>query len=586
MIPLSPATADQIAAWRFYGASGGRDGVKGGRVGEVRYVAGWMSDQTARLDWRVSIGEGGETWRLTLPDGTELASDATEGDAGAATHPLNASRRLLDAIGWDERTTRQVTVNLFVAGELHYGFDAQESVWRVVSVIRPDRDRMLRRMSLVTRIIWAHPADPDAPDAPLFGVLGILDDLVWLNRQSRSQSASRAGTRGVVGVSDQMTTAAGASGEAFWSDFEASLARAMDDPSDVSPVGLIGPTELVEPAAGGKGMKGLSWVIPDFPYDDRLDQREAGMIRRLSQGLPIPPEVLLGMQAQSRATAFQVEESAYRAHVEPFALLVADGAEKVLTQLLPDVGPLKITPDSTALLARRHSVSDALEAFDRGAVGYDYLRQVMAIDPSAAMTEADLSWFQRIQAAKAAGRRETAITDPGVVAADEAVTAAADPGPDETAADELLAELLDAIDTAALLELVGASEQVVDRALSRMGARARSSSTLRRLIPEALTDAEAARQIGPDALSGVGIDVPAAIAAAITPALTWWTGRLAQAQQSAADLLAECGVALEFAPDAGTQSVEKLRAVLSEGIFTAVEPEALRMVVALAGREG
>ena len=80
--------------------------------------------------------------------------------------------------------------------------------------------------------------------------------------------------------------------------------------------------------------------------------------------------------------------------------------------------------------------------------------------------------------------------------------------------------------------------------------------------------------------------MPAAIAAAITPALTWWTGRLAQAQQSAADLLAECDVALEFAPDAGTQSVEKLRAVLSEGIFTAVEPEALRMVVALAGREG
>lgn len=597
-------SSEQLTAWGYYGLPSsavqkfGRKDEVHQAVGEVRYIIGWMADQMVRMGWRLSV-DGTETWRLALPDGATAVSDAEEDDPEAETHPANAARQVLDAIMWDDAHVRQVTTNLFVAGELFY--ISERDTWSVMSVIDPKASERYKKASIRIRGLWPHPADPDSPDAPLFGVLGVLDDMLWLTRLSRSQSANRVGMRGILAVADEMRTATGTGDAAsFWADMQEAWSRPMDDPSDVAPVGLRGPSELVK--AEGKGMAGLTWVIPEFPYDDKIDARLEKLVQRLAYGLPIPPEILLGLQAQSRATAFQVEGNAYRAHIEPAAWTVAQVATDALSALLPDeVGAVRVIPDPTQILARRHTIEDVFEAFDRGAVGYDYLREVLAIPSRAEPTEEDIAIMRAIK-----GSRETVdvVRDPDAAeaAAGEdgltarirsAIVAAVTLPPGEIrdlapVADEddgahLVAQL-ERIDDMVFFELVGAAEQAVTKAQERLGAAVRSRSAKTRAeIPANLSNADLALTLGQDALTQLGVDVPQAVSGAIEATVTWWGKRLAKAQSDVASLLARGDVAVDFSPSLAAESVDRLRTTLAAAVFGDLAPGDLREIIALAG---
>lgn len=595
---LNAATSDQKLAWAYYGAPdrGATRRESNKTVGEVRYVIGWVADQMVRMRWRVKIN-GSEKWALTLPEdhgGGVIISDPEITSTDDPRHPVNASVELLNRIDWNARTVRQVSTNLFVAGELHYMLDIlpEGKKWRVVSVIREDREKIAKRSSIIVHGLWPHPADPEAPDAPLMGSLTILDDMMWLNRLSRSQSSNRAGMRGILAVADSFTTANGASGDEFWQDLVASLSKPMDDPEDLSPAGIVGAQELVEPS--GSGAKGLSWIIPDFPYDDKIDSRMEALIKRLSYSMPVPPEILTGMQAQSRATAFQVEESSYRAHIEPVALLVADVATDTLAAFLPDSVVPTVNPDPTALLARRHSVSDVLEAFAIGAVSYAYVREVLDIPETATPTMEDLLW-----------RREFMVTlgsvesDPGVLAAEEPIRAAAtlpgdlpeeDPG-DVSRDDARLAESLERIDHAVLHELVGAGYQAISRAREKMGARLRSVPSAKALVAKGMTNEALGGMIvklgrGEAFTVGDGIDFDEIVAAAISPVLEWWAGRAEDARTQVTLVLRQYGVdAPAFLSTSLRESVDVLRALLEELVWSDSAPAdaSFRAVVEIAG---
>lgn len=590
------ATPEQRLSWSYYGmpekAAGGSRSAgtpSGNQVGEVRYIVGWMADQMVRMGWRVTL-DGSESWEITGQDGELVRSVADESDTEAPTHPARASLKLLESIGWTSSIVRQITTNLFVAGECHYAAFSDDT-WQVISVIHPQGKELRKKASILVRGIWPHPADPDAPDAPMFGVLPVLDDMSWLNRLSRSQSANRVSMRGILGVSNDMTTATGEGGEQFWDSFERALSRPMDDPSDVSPVGLRGATDLIKPE--GKGMGGLSWVIPEFPYDDKIDSRMEKLVERLAYGLPVPPEILLGLQAQSKATAFQVEGATYRAHIEPAALLVASVGTDALSRMLEVEGALAVVPDPTQILARRHSVQDVLEAYDRGGVGIDYMLEVLGIPARAKPTEADLQVRERIRGRAAV--REGA-RDPGNVAADEPIAAAvqipegevqdAAPSEPETPDDEHLSLVLGRIDEQVLDELTGAATQAVSHARAKLGAAVRSKGrAITKEIPSDLTNEEIPLKIGADVLEALGIDVEAVLSPVVDQLSVYWSGRAMRAQDDVNKLLAPGSVVVEFSTTAIRESDELLASVTRAGVFeeAGVSPEALRKVVDTAG---
>jgi len=504
--PVHPARELQLQAWSYYGnpaasmSSSGLSSVRTGprqeAVGEVRYIVGWAADQMSRMKWKVLV-DGEAEWEIDV-DGATIRS-RTEADA-AETPESNeaASATLLKTIGWNDSTVRLVTTNLYVAGELFYslvpgGIKDTEPGWQIVSVAHPKMSDIFKSAKYVIRGLWPSPLDSAIPDAPIFGVLSILEDMDWLSRLSRSQSANRVSMRGILGSADGLNFASGGD---FWEEWDASLRTRMDDPTDVGPVHLRGAQDLVEPAASGKGMKGLSWVVPDFPYDARIEGRMEALIHRLSYGLPVPPEILLGLQAQSKATAFQVEENSYRAHIEPPAKIVAQVATDVLNTFL-DGFKVEVVPDPSFLLAKRHTTEDVKEAHDRGTVSDAYLNEVLGIPASALPSEEELERRARLKRNNEETPEERSSRN------DKDAPTAGDN------------------DNESLARWQGRVDMALFRAVDRLGAMARTHKALRDSVPSDIDNADVPSHLGVTVLQQAGLDVANLLSdslAVLTPA--------------------------------------------------------------------
>jgi len=502
--PASLVRAQQFQAWGYYGAYGaaaaaaaapktaiyGATNINCEAVGEVRYIVGWAADQMSRMQWDVLV-DGSADWELELPDGKIIVS----GGKGEKTHPhTKASSLVLKSIGWTTGMVRLVTTNLYVAGELWYAYLRKN--WQVLSVIHPDQQSIFKDAEHVVRGLWPSPIDPTQPDAPLFGVLAILSDMDWLGRLSRAQSANRVGMRGILGSADGLNFAGGGD---FWEEWDKSLRAKMLDPTDVGPVHLRGAQELVKPEASGRGMGGLSWVVPDFPYDARIEGRMEAMIHRLAYGLPIPPEILLGLSAQSRATAFQVEENSYRAHIEPPANIVAQVATDVLNTLFDNV-EIEVKPDPTLLLAKRSTVQDVKDAYDRGEVSGDFLREVLGIPPHAAPSDEERARRQVVGIDKEEGGHSPTTETPRQRAA-----RADREDPSGAPADQK------DLDPTVLAEWRGKIDVATFRARDRLGAKARTHKSLRDSLPTNLTNDAVPAHLGLQALESAGLDVAAVV---------------------------------------------------------------------------
>jgi|GEM_PF-2384455 len=503
--PASLVRQQQIQAWGYYGSYGAamaaaatpKTSIYGATnqsceaVGEVRYIVGWAADQMSRMQWDVFV-DGSTDWELELADGRTVVS----GGQGTKEHPHGkASEKVLGSIGWNTGMVRLVTTNLYVAGELFYVY--LNDRWRVLSVIHPDQNEIFKDAAHVLRGLWPSPIDPDQPDAPLFGVLSILSDMDWLGRLSRAQSANRVGMRGILGSADGLNFAGGGD---FWEEWDKSLRAKMLDPTDVGPVHLRGAKELVEPMASGRGMGGLSWVVPDFPYDARIEGRMEAMIHRLAYGLPIPPEILLGLSAQSRATAFQVEENSYRAHIEPPANIVAQVATDVLNTLFPDVEIL-VKPDPTLLLAKRSTVQDVKDAFDRGTVSEAYFNEVLGIPEWAAPSDEERArrMVIGVDPTEEGGHAPTTETPRQRAARADREDPSGAPADQKSVDPTVLAEWRGKIDVATF------------RARDRLGAKARTHKVLRDSLPSSLSNDAVPAHVGLQALESAGIDAASVV---------------------------------------------------------------------------
>jgi hypothetical protein len=511
--PTSLLRQQQIQSWGYYGAYGAAQAVASApkqtvygaiqcgheAVGEVRYIVGWASDQMSRMQWDVFV-DGSADWELELDNGTTVVS----GGQGQTQNPHGkASAEVLKSIGWTTGMVRLVTTNLYVAGELFYVYRNKD--WQVLSVIHPDQSSIFKEAEHVVRGLWPSPIDPEQPDAPLFGVLSILEDMDWLARLSRSQSANRVGMRGILGSADGLNFAGGGD---FWDEWDKSLRAKMQDPTDVGPVHLRGAKELVEPMASGRGMGGLSWVVPDFPYDARIEGRMEALIHRLAYGLPIPPEILLGLSAQSRATAFQVEENSYRAHIEPPANIVAQVATDVLNTLFADV-EIMVKPDPTLLLAKRSTVQDVKDAFDRGTVSEAYFNEVLGIPTWAAPSDDERARRHVIginqqpggppQDGQPGGHSPTTETPRQRAARADRQDPSGAPADQKDLDPTVVAEWRGKIDVASF------------RARDRLGAKARTHKSLRDVLPSDLPNDEVPAHLGLQALESAGLDVASVV---------------------------------------------------------------------------
>ena len=254
----------------------------------------------------------------------------------------------------------------------------------------------LPKTAFIGRIWKSHPRYSQEADSSLRGLLDLCAELLLLNRTFRATARSRLNA-GALYLPDGLSVAAapdpdypydenGVYNEKYnpeeaADDFEDQLIDAMltpikdeDSASAVVPLIIRGPAEL------GDKIKQFKF---ERSFDPALAERSERVLERIMQGLDVPKDIVSGLANVKYSNALQIDESLYKAHIEPLMLLIADAVTVVyLRPYLISIGyseaevsRLVIWYDPSQVATRNDRAADADAGFDKLAVSYDSWRR-------------------------------------------------------------------------------------------------------------------------------------------------------------------------------------------------------------------
>jgi hypothetical protein len=406
----APSSAWQSEAWEYYDA-----------IGEVKYAFNLVASVASRIRLYAAVTENA----AEAPVSVRSSGTIDKRLAAAAERALS---RLDSAYGGQAGLLRDAALNLSVTGECYLvqmpaklGSGTAES-WDIRSVdevqidsksnygIIPRRDLMgkgghsqrvqsaiipLPQSAFVGRIWRAHPRFSEEADSSLRGLLDLCAELLLLNRTFRATARSRLNA-GALYLPDGLSVAASPDPDYPYDDyddsrpditpeettdeFEDQLIDAMTTPirdedsaSAVVPLIIRGPAEL------GDKIKQFKF---ERSFDPALAQRADRVLERILQGLDVPKDVVTGLANVKYSNALQIDESLYKAHIEPLMLLIADALTVVYLRPYlvasgfeqAEVDKLVIWYDPSAVATRNDRAADADMGFDKMAISYDTWR--------------------------------------------------------------------------------------------------------------------------------------------------------------------------------------------------------------------
>jgi len=406
------SSAWQTEAWEYYDA-----------IGEVKYAFNLVASIVSRIRiFAASVDDPSQT-----PVPVKMSEIIDPRLAAAAERAL---KRLDSAYGGQAGLLKDAALNLSVAGECYLvqmperpGYGIPES-WDIKSVdevlvdqrgafkIIGRREQQstngsqsstqnvgamnLNEKSFVGRIWRSHPRFSDEADSSLRGILDLCAELLLLNRTFRATARSRLNA-GALYLPDGLSVAAQGDGnfpydeddemnpgftvEEAEDEFEDQLIDAMTTPirdeesaSAVVPLIIRGPAEL------GDKIKQFKF---ERSFDPALAERSDRVLERIMQGIDVPKDVVTGLANVKYSNALQIDESLYKAHIEPLMLLIADALTVVYLRpyllatgyTLAEVERIVVWYDPSAVSTRNDRATDADAGFDRGAVSYETWRR-------------------------------------------------------------------------------------------------------------------------------------------------------------------------------------------------------------------
>lgn len=402
----SQMTAIQAAAWEYYDA-----------ISEVKYAFNLVSSVVSRIRLYVAVVENPSEQPVPLDESSKVDPDLAD-----------AARRMLDrldsAFGGQAGLLRDAALNLAVAGECYLvqvpereGHNLPES-WDIRSVdelkidkqgnyaIYPRRDIKagngttlpkgaipLPNGSFMGRIWRPHPRFSEDADTSMIGLLALCEELLLLDRTFRGSHRSRLNA-GIFYVPDGLSTAAEPDPDLFADqdddqptpedaadEFQEQLLLAMSTPiedetsaASVVPLLIRGPVDL------GKELKHITF---SRPFDDAMVARADRVLERILQGLDVPKDTVTGMSNVKYSNAIQIDESLYKAHIEPMLLLLADAFTAMYLRPMlikegweiADVKKITVWYDASAVATRNDRAQDADSGYEKMAISSDTWRR-------------------------------------------------------------------------------------------------------------------------------------------------------------------------------------------------------------------
>ncbi len=407
----------QTEAWEYYDA-----------IGEIKYAFNLVGSVVSRIRLYAAIVEDPSETPIPIKD-----SDKVDPDLAAAAE--RALARLDSAFGGQAGLLRDAALNLLVAGECYLvqmperkGHGIPES-WDIRSVdelklgdrnqylIIPRRDVQgggaiaIPTDAFVGRIWRSHPRYTDEPDSSLKGLLDLCSELLLLNRTFRATARSRLNA-GAMYLPDGLSVSSAPESDYQFEDevditaptpeeeedeFEEQLVDAMTTPiSDEASASAVVPLIIRGPAELGDKIKLFKF---ERSFDEALINRADRVLERILQGLDVPKDIVTGLANVKYSNAMQIDESLYKAHIEPLMLLIVDALTIVyLRPYLKSIGydpvevdKLVIWYDPSAVATRNDRAADADAGFDKMAVSYDTWRRAHGFSDADAPTSTELA---------------------------------------------------------------------------------------------------------------------------------------------------------------------------------------------------
>lgn len=417
----------QSEAWEYYDA-----------IGEVKYAFNLVASVISRIKLYPAIN-------INPADAPIAARNVSnEDDARLLQAAERAIKRLDSAYGGQAGLLRDAALNLQVTGECylvntppslangtHESWDVR-SIDEVVAdgkgnyIIVPRRELKntssggtakrgaipLSKNAFVGRIWKSHPRFTDEADSSMKGVLDLCAELLLLNRTFRATARSRLNA-GALYVPDGLSTAAvqdtdfpyddpdgiynEPTPEEMQDEFEDQLIDAMTTPiKDEDSASAVVPLIIRGPAELGDKIKQFKF---ERSFDPALAERSDRVLERIMQGLDVPKDIVSGLANVKYSNALQIDESLYKAHIEPLMLLIADALTVVYLRpyLLangftqPEVERIVIWYDPSQVSTRNDRAADADSGFDKMAVSYETWRRAHGFSEADAPTPNELA---------------------------------------------------------------------------------------------------------------------------------------------------------------------------------------------------
>jgi hypothetical protein len=324
----------QKQAWDFYDL-----------IGELRYGARYYGNSISQLRLNISWkSETGAKAEPVDPDNLPEGLDRRQYDIAVDT-----LSRLHSNEGSVTEILKQFGVNLFVAGEGYligrtdplsggerWDFYSTEQVvwlngswhikenllWRSEDLIKlSSEDHLIR--------IWQpHPRFSDEPDSPMRSILSLCEELLLLSANVRATALSRI-PAGILLMPDTMLDAgadydpenlnndANREGQAQ-SALEEIYQHFITPISDPNSAASVAPFILT---GDPEDLEQVRLIEFDREVDVVAAEQRKELLMRMAHGIDLPTEVLNGMQSINHWTAWQIEESSYKAHIRPAASL-------------------------------------------------------------------------------------------------------------------------------------------------------------------------------------------------------------------------------------------------------------------------
>jgi hypothetical protein len=401
----------QAEAWEYYDA-----------IGEIKYAFNLVASVVSRIKLYPAVVSS----PAEAP--TAIQNVESEEDVRLLKAAERALARLDSAYGGQTGLLRDAALNLQVTGECYLaqtpprpGHGVPES-WDIRSVdeiqtdgkgnyfIIPRRELKstssggtakkgaipLGKNSFVGRIWKSHPRFTDEADSSMRGILDLCAELLLLNRTFRATARSRLNA-GALYLPDGLSVAAtpdpdypydDADGiyneptpEELEDEFEDQLIDAMTTPiKDEDSASAVVPLIIRGPAELGDAIKQFKF---ERSFDPALAERSDRVLERIMQGLDVPKDIVTGLANVKYSNALQIDESLYKAHIEPLMLIIADSLTVVYLRpyLLAngfteaEVDRIVVWYDPSQVATRNDRAADADGGFDKMAVSFETWRK-------------------------------------------------------------------------------------------------------------------------------------------------------------------------------------------------------------------